>query len=448
MGRNRKLFPNGKLRLMAPKNAQADKRYSICYEYCIFRKPVRRQSGYTARIADWDGKQLKASYGQDYREVNNILANRISKYDAIVAKYAQEHPDRLTADIIKDILEEKGVCRQDEGKDFCDFVLSYLKSEYNKNKISFSTYNNGRSAINIFKQFLVSTSHGTYKPDSIYLGEITPELVNEYILYKQNIKHNCSATINHALTPIIKACKYACALGLIGHKIGVLLDDCRISEIEEYDANEKFDGKYLVVEQLSRLAQYCDEEQCRDRQREYIIMFLFAFHACGLRVSDIITLRWKDIDFEQKKITKNQIKTKRRNTIPLTQGAKDILENWEKTHSKQNFVFGLLPDDFDLNNAEDIYNRRNSVTASINQSLRVVGEKIGLPFTLTFHVARHSFAMYALNEKKIQMSKVSQMLGHASSEITERIYAKYLPKTLSDDLIDMSLDIPIPKIKK
>ena len=202
----------------------------------------------------------------------------------------------------------------------------------------------------------------------------------------------------------------------------------------------------MTIEQISKLVKYCESENCRERRRDYIIMFLFSFHACGLRVSDIITLRWKDIDIEKKQITKNQIKTKHRNTIPLTEGAKEILDNWRLKHDFTDFVFGLLPNDFDLNNGEEIYNKRNSITASINQSLRVVGEKIELPFTLTFHIARHSFAMYALNEKKIQMSKVSQMLGHSSTEITERIYAKYLPKTLSDDLVDMSFDVPIPKV--
>jgi len=71
-------------------------------------------------------------------------------------------------------------------------------------------------------------------------------------------------------------------------------------------------------------------------------MFLFAFHACGMRVSDVITLKWKHIDFKNKKIKKVLIKTHQRNEIPLTPGASQILLNWKKTHSHSEYIFDFL----------------------------------------------------------------------------------------------------------
>ena len=160
-------------------------------------------------------------------------------------------------------------------------------------------------------------------------------------------------------------------------------------------------------------------------------MFFFAYYACGLRVVDVMSLRWNDIDFKKNELKKILIKTSKRHVIPLIQPAIDILNKWKDKHKV--YVFGLLDDTFKLSNDEKFYGRRNTITQSINQSLKVVGENLGLDFPLTMHVARHSFAVYALNNK-IDMSVVSRLLGHSSSVVTERVYAKFLPQTLSDEV--------------
>lgn len=50
-----------------------------------------------------------------------------------------------------------------------------------------------------------------------------------------------------------------------------------------------------------------------------------------------------------------------------------------------------------------------------------------------FHAARHSFAVFALN-KGLSMSVVSRLLGHGSTDVTEKVYAKFLPETLSAEI--------------
>ena len=53
------------------------------------------------------------------------------------------------------------------------------------------------------------------------------------------------------------------------------------------------------------------------------------------------------------------------------------------------------------------------------------------------HLARHTFAVYALNEG-LSMSVVSRLLGHGSTDITEKVYARFLPETLSTELNRLS----------
>lgn len=73
------------------------------------------------------------------------------------------------------------------------------------------------------------------------------------------------------------------------------------------------------------------------------------------------------------------------------------------------------------------------------QSLAVVGEQIGLSFNLSMHVARHTFAVFALN-KGLSMSVVSRLLSHGSTDVTEKVYARFLPETLSSEVARLGGD--------
>nr|WP_301024787.1 site-specific integrase [Muribaculum sp.] len=158
--------------------------------------------------------------------------------------------------------------------------------------------------------------------------------------------------------------------------------------------------------------------------------------ACGLRVIDIITLQWSDIDFDKRTLNKIQVKTKNRNVIPLSDQAMGILEQWKGRYNR--FVFGLLDDDFNLDDTDALYRVRNTKTRGINQALNVIGEKLGLSFSLTFHVGRHTFAVLSLNNG-MDMTMVSQLLGHSSTEITEKVYAHFMPARLREELSKIKL---------
>ena len=125
------------------------------------------------------------------------------------------------------------------------------------------------------------------------------------------------------------------------------------------------------------------------------------------------------------------IKTNKRHVIPLTEPALRILQQWQEKRAGCRYVFDLVKETLDLDDAEALYKARNNATKCINQSLAVVGEQIGLPFSLS--MARHSFAVFALN-KGLSMSVVSRLLGHGSTDVTEKVYARFLPETLSAEV--------------
>jgi integrase len=50
------------------------------------------------------------------------------------------------------------------------------------------------------------------------------------------------------------------------------------------------------------------------------------------------------------------------------------------------------------------------------------------------HVARHTFAVKALNDSKVNVHLISRLLGHSSVVVTEKVYARFLLPTLSEEL--------------
>ena len=50
-----------------------------------------------------------------------------------------------------------------------------------------------------------------------------------------------------------------------------------------------------------------------------------------------------------------------------------------------------------------------------------------------FHVARHTFAVMALN-RGVTIHMISRLLGHSSILTTEKVYAEFLPDTITEEV--------------
>lgn len=437
MGRPKRSYPKGKLRLVTPKNIDPQKVYSVELEYTWNRKVIRKSTGIKVRVSDWNDRtsEIRASV-PEYKRYNALLTSMVRKIDSNLAEYNDKHPNQITEDVIKAFLANKPIARRDKGLDFVDYVVSVLESDYSRKAISYSRYNNGKCCMKIFGDFLKTYNLGTYKDDGIYLGEVTPDIIDKYISWRRNIKGNKDVTINHALTPIIKACRYASKLGLFDAAIAAVIENMRIIVLPSLeDDDNSSDVKFLSDEQFDTLKAYYDATS-EPRRKEYLEMFFFAYYACGLRCVDVIFMQWSNVDFERKEIRKILIKTRNRVVIPLTDDAIQILRKWQQKVENNRFVFGFPPSDFDLNDEEQIMRLRNNAEKCISQSFNIVGKELGFP--LTFHMARHTFAVRAL-EQGLSMTAISRLLGHSSTSITEKVYAQFKIEQLAEEVDKLKL---------
>ncbi len=396
MGRQKKPFPLGRFRLRYPKNYDKSKLYPIEIVYIFGGRTIRRNMNISITVDDWNPKgnngrgEIRATF-PDSTRFNKIMLTKVNNVDAGLNEYNLKFPGQVNEDVIASYLDDKPLTRRDRGEDFIAYAEKRLAIEYNLNKIGYSRLKNGKSAMSIFRQFLVATGKGTYREDSIYVGEISVDLIDKYIRWRRAFKNNADQTINHALTPILKACDSACTAGYIDREVNAEIQDMRIQEKASLEAEgeKEFDGNYLTKEQLKQLVDFY-EKDTEVRRKEFIEMFLFAFHACGLRIVDVMTLQWGHIDFEKKELNKVLVKTNHRHKIPLTEPAIRILRKWEHLGRRKKYVFDLVKDELSLNDAEALYKARNNATKCVNQALNVIGERLDLPFTLSFHSSRHT----------------------------------------------------------
>lgn len=433
MARTARQFPQGKFTLRTPRQTKNGQEYIIYLYYYWQGRQLRRSTDLSVNKNDWNQKanngvgELRSSYGTDYQGRNTYLMKLLRGIDSQIIQYVEKHGN-ISCEVIEGFLDgSNDALRADQGVDFIEFAKQRFIDRYNSGKIGVSSRENGISYINQFAKFLKQEhrgSHGQYN-ELLYLGEITEQLVLDFRNWQLGNDRKVD-TVNKVVQAIGSVCQYASQMRYVPIEVTLAIKDLHLSD-KSLDA-EEITVKYLTEDELKEFAGI-RETLPHIRMKEFHDMFMFSFYACGLRLIDMMTLRWIDIDFKKQVIRKVQVKTRNRNVIPIREPAIEILDRWKGRYKV--FVFGLLSDRFDLNQDEELRKRRNSVTNTINTSLKRQSKFANLKNEITFHWARHTWAVLAL-EKGVEISKISRLLGHTSTAVTEKVYAEFLPDTLGE----------------
>lgn len=428
MGRIKSPHPRGNFVIRNKK--PNDKGEVVVYlQYSINSEVAPKTTKVWIKPDDWDKKrqEVKGKHPSSAR-----LNNQLKDFKERVDKLISAHEGVLTIDVLRQMLSGEYAPAIDAKKiDFIEYAHSYNQSCYESEKIAYSTFYNAQKYIDQFHRFLADECNQS----SIYISELRIELFDKYKNWRIK-KGNKKQGINKMLTPLFKAVKYASDNELISQKVASTIVSNYFELKERSYKSEVEDGvvHYLTYEQMQQFVNLQPFVK-HNRTREIMDMFLFSFHACGLRFSDILTLEWSHIDWDKKELSKNLFKGKIPHSVPLSDPAMDILAMWQKKGYNDRFVFDLLPRSFDLKQESELNSKRNSKNRTLQTSLTAVGQKIvpELPFNLTMHVARHTFAVMAL-ERKVTIHLISKLLGHSSIVTTEQVYAEFLPDTITQEV--------------
>lgn len=426
MGRPKPTKIKGNFILRTDRKADSNGRFCVYIDYVLQSRHAKVATEVWVEEKFWDNKKRQVTTTHPLStKLNRQLEIQRREIDERIYDYSQKH--RLTLDALRALAQGRTVPKGAKSTDdFVEYAKKVNEEEYKLGKIGVSVRDNALCGFNLFRQFL-RQYHGE---DSLYIKELNAELCRQYIFWRQG-RGNTNATINKTLTPILKAARRATSEGLIDLGIADELSRLYLPTKLEQGEEDASDVHYLTEEQFGKFIALYDKVKY-PRTRDYMDMFLFSFHACGLRISDILTLEWRSVNLEKREIRKVLFKSDKIHTIPLNDGVISILKRWYGRHDR--FVFGLLHDAFDLSDDEELKRMRLNKNRSILTSLKTLGDKIGLPFNLTMHVARHTFAVWALN-RGVDVHKISRLMGHASIIATEKVYAQFLPSTLEDEVM-------------
>ena len=203
---------------------------------------------------------------------------------------------------------------------------------------------------------------------------------------------------------------------------GVLADDP--AELLESPAVGEHLPEVLTTEEVDRMEASIDLSKWEGQRNRAIIEVLFS---CGLRVSELVNLRFSDVSLNDKFLRMVGKGSKER-LVPISDAALREIQLWlfdrnlmKVKPGEQEYVF---------------LNRRGAhlTRTMILIMIKRTAEEAGITKTVSPHTLRHSFAT-ALLKGGANLRAIQEMLGHENIKTTQ-IYTHIDITTLRDEILN------------
>lgn len=184
----------------------------------------------------------------------------------------------------------------------------------------------------------------------------------------------------------------------------------------------------LSIEDISTLEQY----EIAPHFKGMILardMFLFSFYMAGMRFSDVCKLKWESVTNTEIIYTmgKSEKRAGATRYIPITPKVNQILERYK---ADKTFVFPVL-DNCNTNDIEELEYVIYIANNKLNRSLKKLAKHVGISKRLSMHIAKHSFANYAV-KNNVNLFHISKLLGHTKLATTEHYLRDFFQKEQAD----------------
>ena len=162
----------------------------------------------------------------------------------------------------------------------------------------------------------------------------------------------------------------------------------------------------LTMEECIRIFSFVDNPKHK--------LLLLLGYGAGLRRSEIVSLKWGDILFEEHKIHIKQSKGNKDRIVMLPYSIVAFLKNYRSIYPSDDWVF------------TGQYRGEALSAGTVQVVMRQAVAKAGLEKKATVHTLRHSFATHLL-ESGTDIRYIQALLGHSSVNTT-MIYTHISPK--------------------
>jgi integrase/recombinase XerD len=177
----------------------------------------------------------------------------------------------------------------------------------------------------------------------------------------------------------------------------VTLRHPEIADQIEYIAEPQKIPVVLSPEEVRRLLDAAPSFKCR--------LLLSLAYGCGLRASEVVSLKVSDIDSAQMVIRIEQAKGRKDRYVMLSPELLDMLRQWWKAARPQGWLFPGRPAVNPL------------TTRQLNRLFHLAAKAAETKKGATLHSLRHSFATHLL-ESKLDIRMIQALLGHKRLDTT------------------------------
>lgn len=342
-----------------------------------------------------------------YESLNLFLIPERTENDRRVNENTLKHALKIKAERILGV--EKQVDDGEEklpSKIFADYMDEHIIYIKDDKKLSDSYVKNVTKTVNIVKSYLRYSNR-----PRMLLALVDKRFYQNFIRYVNDVYRNNKSDEPQKLSPKTKLLIQTTLNSILNQAVkdGVL----RKNPYYELEKNEKFkktpsDRTYLEVNELNAMEGVNTGSPITKQT------FMFCCFT-GLRHSDMLALRWKDIQKTDDGLVihvPSMQKTKKPVIVPLGEQAL----KW-------------LPKQGDAANADKVFPNAPTLGCA-NRALKHMAKNAGITKLVTFHTSRHTFATLTITAGA-DIFTTSKLLGHTNVHTTE-IYADVVMNTKVD----------------
>lgn len=401
------------VKIILRKEKKADGLYPLALRITQNRKSNYIYFDYRIDESDWDkaSQRVKKSHPNHVR-LNNFLLKKLAEANntALEIETQKEH---VSAKAVRNKIKPS------TGISFFSQAESFLESLKASGK--YNQYTSDKPRIGHFREFL--------KGEDIAFSDLNAGVLDRFVVYLKSVHKPkrgkatriSERTIANHLVTIRSVFAHARKNGVVTKlqspfadggiqikfpdtvKVGLTLDEIHALETVEL--------------------QDADQNHARN-------LWLISFYFAGMRISDVLRMRWSDI--QNNRLHYSMGKNNKVGSLKVTEQADRILDQYRQFKERNDSL--IFPDLAGCDFSNQFKTQRTIAfkTSALDKTLRTyVAPAAKIEKKLTMHIARHSFAQ---NATHVDVRTLQMLFRHTKLETTEGYMGQFLHQTADDAL--------------